>query len=134
MAVQCRRTNDNLAIALRPAQQLLTWLGRESARRKDYDSLESLLLKLHRDLKRDSRKGSGSFAESIRREDVLTARERLLAALDDFRIRAGADLAAELRAEMADLTGYYTELKSRAGKLDFLDLLLEAHKLLAGNQ
>jgi len=35
---------------LRPLQQLLTWLGRgDGVRRKDYDALESLLLKLHRD-------------------------------------------------------------------------------------
>src|SRR5258706_462339 len=77
----------------------MTWLARgDAARRADYDALESLLLKLQRDLKRDSRKGSGSFAEGVRREDVLAGRERLLAALDDFRIRAGPDLAADRRA------------------------------------
>ena len=135
MAAQSRRVNDNLVISLRPVRQFLTWLARgDSTRRKDYDTLESLLLKLHRDLKKDVRKGSGSFADTVRREDVLARRERLLAALDDFRVRAGADLAAELRAEMQDLTGYYTLLKSRAGKLDFLDLLLEARKLLKGNE
>src|SRR5205814_1064716 len=134
MAAKCRRANDNLAIALRPLGQFVTWLARgDGARRKDYDTLESLLLKLHRDLKRDPRKGSGFFAEGARREDVLTRRERLLAALDDFRIRAGADLAAELRGEMADLVDYYTDLKARAGKLDFVDLLLRAYQLLVGN-
>jgi len=135
MVSQCRRVNDNLVISLRPVQQLLTWLGRgDGIRRKDYDALESLLLKLHRDLKRDSRKGSGFFAEGVRREDVLAKRERLLTALEDFRIRAGADLASELRAEMQDLTAYYKELKDRAGKLDFVDLLLRAHELLKGNE
>ena len=134
MAAKCRRANDNLVISLRPLQQLLTWHGRgDGVRRKDYDALESLLLKLHRDLKRDLKKGSGFFAEGVRREDVLARRERLLAALEDFRIRAGADLAAELRAEMQDLTDYYKDLKDHAGKLDFVDLLLRAHELLKGN-
>src|SRR5882672_11309001 len=134
MTAQCRRANDNLVIALRPVQQLLTWLWRsDAARRKDFDTLESLLLKLARDLKRDSRKGSGSFADAVRREDVLASRERLLASLEDFRIRAGADLAAQLRAEMQDMVGYYTDLKDRSGKLDFVDLLLRACDLLKGN-
>jgi ATP-dependent helicase/nuclease subunit A len=134
MTAPCRRYNDNLVNALRPVQQLLTWLSRSDAlRRRDFDTLESLLLKLSRDLKRDSRKGSGFFAEGIRREDVLASRERLLASLEDFRIRAGADLAAQLRAEMQDLVGYYTGLKDRSGKLDFVDLLLRACELLKTN-
>src|SRR5262245_50038236 len=134
MVAKCKRTNDNLVNALRPAQQLLTWLSRSNAvRRKDYDTLESLLLKLLRDLKRDSRKGSGFFAEGARREEVLSARELLLAALEDFRIRSSADLAAELRAEMRDLVVYYTDLKARAAKLDFVDLLLRACELLKSN-
>jgi ATP-dependent exoDNAse (exonuclease V) beta subunit len=132
MMAQCRRTGDNLVAALAPVRQLLTWLARSG--RKDFDTLESLLLKLLRDLKRDSKKkGSGFFAEGVRREDVLASRDRLLASLDDFRVRAGADLAAELRAEMQDLVIDYTALKDRAGKLDFVDLLLRARDLLAEN-
>ena len=134
MAAQCKRINDNLAGSLRPLQQLLTWLGRGDAmRRKDYDTLESLLLKLQRDVKRDPRKGSGFFAEGVRREDALAGRARLLESLDGFRQRAGADLAAELRAEMADLVELYAKLKARAGKLDFVDLLLLACELLQSN-
>ncbi len=134
MAAQCKRVNDNLAGSLRPLQQLMTWLGRGDAlRRKDYDTLESLLLKLQRDVKRDPRKGSGFFAEGVRREDALAGRARLLESLDGFRQRAGADLAAELRAEMADLVDLYASLKARAGKLDFVDLLLLACELLQSN-
>jgi ATP-dependent helicase/nuclease subunit A len=139
MAAQCKRVNDNLVGSLRPLQQLLTWLDRgagaqENAnRRKDYDTLESLLLKLQRDVKRDPRKGSGFFAEGVRREDALASRARLLESLDGFRRRAGADLAAELRAEMADLVDLYASLKARAGKLDFVDLLLLACELLQSN-
>jgi ATP-dependent helicase/nuclease subunit A len=73
------------------------------------------------------------FAEGVRREDVLDSRQRLLQSLEEFRQRAGADLAAELRGEMKDLVDRYTDLKARAGKLDFVDLLLLAHKLLQSN-
>src|SRR5262249_36853930 len=91
---QGRRARANLVVALRPLAQFLTWLARgDAARRRDYDTLESLLLKLQRDLKKDTRKGSGFFADGVRREDVLAGRDRLLAALDDFRIRANAHLA-----------------------------------------
>jgi ATP-dependent helicase/nuclease subunit A len=131
MVARCKRANDNLAISLRPLQQMLTWLTR--APRTDHDTLEALLLKLHRDLKKDSRKGSGFFAEGARREDVLDSRQRLLQSLEDFRQRAGADLAAELRAEMQDLVTRYKDLKERAGKLDFVDLLLLACQLLKSN-
>ena len=73
------------------------------------------------------------FGERIRREDVLDSRQRLLQSLDEFRQQAGADLAAELRGEMQDLVDRYTDLKARAGKLDFVDLLLLAYKLLKSN-
>jgi ATP-dependent exoDNAse (exonuclease V) beta subunit len=135
MAAQAKRANDNLAVSLRPLQQLLTWLARtEGTRRNDYDALESLLLKLQRDLKRDTKKGSGPFSETVRREDVLARRERLLQALEEFRVCAGADLAAELRSEMQDLIDGYQALKARVGKLDFLDLLLLACELLRMNR
>ncbi len=134
MAAQAKRANDNLVAALRPVQQMLTWLARTgSGRRKDYDTLESLLLKLQRDLKRDIRKGSGFFADAVRREDVVASRERLFQSLEEFRVRAGADLAAELRGEMQGLIDGYQALKARAGKLDFVDLLLLACELLRTN-
>ena len=48
-------------------------------------------------------------------------------------MHAGEDLAAELRAEMQGLIDGYQTLKARAGKLDFLDLLLLACELLRTN-
>ncbi len=87
LAAQAKRANDNLAISLRPAQQLLTWIARtQESRSKDYATLESLLLKLQRDLKRDTKKGSGVFSETVRREDVLAAREKLFQLLEEFRV------------------------------------------------
>ena len=99
----------------------------------DYDTLEARLLKLDRDLRRNFKKGSGNFAPGISRQQVLDARDALLHNLDEFRRDAGADFAAALRDEMQDFVTAYTARKQRAGKLDFLDLLLLVRDLVRDN-
>jgi ATP-dependent exoDNAse (exonuclease V) beta subunit len=128
---RCSKRNDNLVKSLRPAQALVTWIERAgSPRARDYDSLESLLIKLMRDIKKNPQKGSGFFAEGVPREQVLQARQHLLDQLEAFQHAADADLAAVLRGEMWDLVVRYDQLKRRAGKLDFVDLLLLARDLV----
>jgi ATP-dependent helicase/nuclease subunit A len=134
-AARCRRTGDNLVRSLRPAQALVTWIQRAEAatRSRDRDTLESLLIKLYRDLKKNVQKGAGFFADSVPREQVVGAREQLLKNLKEFQIAADADLAATLRSEMWDLVVRYDQLKRRAGKLDFVDLLILARDLVRNN-
>jgi ATP-dependent exoDNAse (exonuclease V) beta subunit len=120
---QCARPGDNLVKSLRPLRDL-------SGGPSDYDNMEARLLKLERDLKRDFKKGSGNFAPGISRQDVLDVRDGLLRDLEAFRRDAGADFAAALRDEMQDFVAAYTERKQRAGKLDFLDLLLLVRDLV----
>jgi ATP-dependent helicase/nuclease subunit A len=134
-ASRCPKFTDNLVRSLRPAQALITWIERSEAatRSRDYDTLESLLIKLLRDLKRDTKKGSGFFANGVPREQVVGAREQLIQALSAFRDAADADLATNLRTEMWDLVKRYDMLKRRAGKLDFVDLLLLARDLVRDN-
>jgi len=130
-AGRCQKRGDNLVKALRPAQALVHWIERaEAAGPRDYDTLESLLVKLQRDLKKNLQKGSGSFAEGVPREQVVAAREHLLVQLEGFEKGADADLAATLRSEMWDLVTRYDQLKRRAGRLDFLDLLMLARDLV----
>jgi ATP-dependent helicase/nuclease subunit A len=130
-ASRCAKRYDNLVKSLRPAQALVTWIERaEEARARDYDSLESLLIKLIRDVKKNFQKGSGFFAEGVPREQVVQARQHLLDELETFQQAADADLAAILRAEMWDLVEQYNQLKRRAGKLDFVDLLLLSRDLV----
>ena len=78
------KLNDNLVRSLRPAQALITWIERAEAatRARDYDTLESLLIKLLRDLKQNTQKGSGFFAESVPREQVVAPATQLLANLE----------------------------------------------------
>jgi ATP-dependent exoDNAse (exonuclease V) beta subunit len=124
---QCTRTSDNLVRSMRPLRDL-------NSGPADYDTLEARLLKLERDLKRDFKKGSGNFAPGISRQQVLDARDGLLRDLDAFRRDAGADFAAALNEEMRDLVAAYSERKKRAGKLDFLDLLLLVRNLVRDNR
>ncbi|HEY6391985.1 MAG TPA: UvrD-helicase domain-containing protein [Bryobacteraceae bacterium] len=134
-ASRCAKPFDNLVKSLRPAQAVVTWIQRSEAatRGRDYDTLESFLIKLLGDLKKDPKKGSGFFAESLPREQVVQARGQLIANLETFQAAADADLAATLRTEMWDLVVRYDELKRRAGKLDFVDLLILARDLVRGN-
>jgi ATP-dependent helicase/nuclease subunit A len=126
-----RRVNDNLYKGLRRARDLAGSIEHaEKVSRRDYDALESLILKLARDLRRDLKKGSGAFGEGVAREDLLARRDDLLRWIDEFRRRADADLAAALRAEMTGLIEEYEERKRRAGKLDFVDLLISVRDLV----
>ena len=126
-----RRVSDNLYRGLAPVRALAVWIERaENAGPRDHDAVESLLLKLARDLRRDMKKGSGEYGGGAAREDLLAGRDELLRWIDEFRRRADADLAALLRSEMTSLVNEYNERKRRAGKLDFVDLLISVRDLV----
>jgi ATP-dependent helicase/nuclease subunit A len=119
-----RRVTDNLYRGLAPARALAEWIERaENAGPRDYDELEALLLKLGRDLRRDL-KGSGVYGDRVAREDLVARRDELRRWIEEFRRRSDADLAAQLRDEMAGLVEEYDDRKQRSGKLDFVDLLI----------
>ena len=64
------------------------------------------------------------------RAQVLAAKDALEASLLRFAQRADADLAALLQQELLECVDLYDGLKTRAGALDFLDLLLRARNLV----
>jgi ATP-dependent exoDNAse (exonuclease V) beta subunit len=134
MSAKPRRVNDNLYRGLAPARALAGWIDKaESAGPRDYDALEGLLLKLGRDLRRDLKKGSGEYGGGIGREELVLRRDELLRWTEEFRRRADADLAVELREEMRSLIDEYNQRKQRAGKLDFVDLLISVRDLIRDN-
>lgn len=116
-----------------PARRLRDAVARaEAVRPRDHDGLEAALVDLaaDRDFRR-ARAGRGTFYfKEITRAAVREAHAELVAALDAFRRDADADLAAAIRAELRDALGRYEVAKTRAGALDFLDLLLRARALL----
>jgi ATP-dependent helicase/nuclease subunit A len=87
-----------------------------------------MVLKLGRDL-RDLKKGSGAYGE-VPREELLAKREDLVRWIGEFRRRADADLAAALREEMRGVVDEFERRKHRAGKLDFVDLLIKVRNLV----
>ena len=131
---RCLNQRDELFQALRPARDVVTWTERaERERARDYDQLEGLLIKLGKNLKSDKRKGRGTFAEGLPREEVTSAREKLVDALEEFQRQADADLAALLQGELKELVQRYEEQKQLVGDLDFVDLLIRARDLIRGN-
>ena len=128
---------DNLYLDTDPVRRLSRELGpsppMESA--ADLDGLEAQLIDLrrNRDFKR-LRKGSGpTYAKGVTRAQVLEARDALVRELDDFNIRADADLSALLHGELLACVDRYQNVKAREGALDFLDLLLRARDLIREN-
>jgi ATP-dependent helicase/nuclease subunit A len=104
----------------------------EAVRGRDHDALESVLIALCTGRRWDWKGYGGGFGE-IEREEVFRRRAELRARLEKFRDDAGANLAPLLRDELWPIVGIYEELKRRAGRLDFLDLLLVARNLVREN-
>ncbi|MGE3276555.1 MAG: UvrD-helicase domain-containing protein [Vicinamibacterales bacterium] len=99
---------------------------------EDYDGWEARLAGLGAKA-RELRDGKGSgaqYSRSVPRQAVLDARDMLVDALEDFRAKADADLAALVHASLAGATARYEQRKLRAGVLDFLDLLIRARNLV----
>ena len=100
----------------------------------DVDGWEALLIRLVSSSEfKDVRKKTGKkpdYGPGVGRQSVLLAFENLAASLAGFASRADADLAALLQQELLSAVDAYDELKTRAGGLDFLDLLLKARNLV----
>lgn len=103
----------------------------ESVAPRDYDALEDTLLRLLLGNQRHwGWKGRGERFGPITRAEAFVRRDAIKSRLGEFRERAGANLAPALRAELWPMVEHYDELKRRAGRLDFLDLLLLARNLV----
>ena len=132
-----------LAACATPADGLYadTWLARrisvdvsvsETLAPRDHDGLESGLVELARSRQfRRPRKGyDRNYRGGVTRDEILAAHAELGEALEDFARRADADLAALLQQELFTTVDAYEALKTRAGSVDFLDLLLRARNLV----
>jgi ATP-dependent helicase/nuclease subunit A len=134
LASQAEDREDWAAKSLAEIARVATEIQRrEEIRGRDYDGLEEELRELGRP-KFWGWKGRGKwFAKGLAREDVLARRQATKAELDRVLELAGADLAACLREDLRPLVSAYDDLKKRAGKLDFLDLLLLARDMVQGH-
>jgi ATP-dependent exoDNAse (exonuclease V) beta subunit len=100
----------------------------------DLDGWEAILVRLASSGEfKDVRKRCGRKADygaGISRAQVLAAYDSLADSLAAFARRADADLAVLLQQELLGCVDAYGRMKSAAGALDFLDLLLEARDLV----
>src|SRR5579864_1935515 len=80
LSAKCQRSRDFLFEDLRPVRDTAGAIRRlEEVAARDHDTLEGLLIKLSGDLRSGKkRKGSGAYAEDVKREDVVAAREKLM--------------------------------------------------------
>ena len=124
-----RRLSDEIAL-----QQAFGDTGRAGP--TYYDAWEAGLVDLSRDrILATAKQGRGAtYGEGVRRQAVSTAVTDVRARLDQFRMDADADLAARLQQELQGALEGYARMKSQAGALDFLDLLLIARNLVRDNR
>ena len=127
--------SNNLFLDTAPARAMSEDIRAvERARPRDYDGLEAtfVLMASDRQFKRlrDPRKGKVQFSKQVKRDDILALIGELMAATDSFVEDAGSDLAPLLQAELGETVAEYQKLKERAGRLDFLDLLIRTRDLL----
>jgi ATP-dependent exoDNAse (exonuclease V) beta subunit len=131
--------NDPLCTSTEPARRLSDEIGLQQEfgdiGTPDYDGWEAGLVDLSRDRALGNvRHGRGAlYKDGVRRDMVLNAVDELRSRLDQFRMDADADLAALLQRALRGATARYETLKSGAGALDFLDLLVRARDLVRGN-
>jgi ATP-dependent exoDNAse (exonuclease V) beta subunit len=129
------RRGDKLYLDMRPAMLAARAIKTHDElrpRRRDYDGVEATLVELaaNRDFI-NPRQGSGSsYGDGVSRGTVIEQHKKIVAVLRNFRRVANADLAALLQDDLRGPMTTYAALKQDAGRLDFVDLLLEARNLV----
>lgn len=126
---------DKLTLALREIERFSRDVARTELIRgsRDYEGLEGQLFALRTSWKwKDN--GAARARHRFGRDEVLALRQAMKDDLDDFCAAAGADLAALLQVELRGMIFDFESLKTKAGKVDFQDLLLRTRDLLAKNR
>jgi ATP-dependent helicase/nuclease subunit A len=105
----------------------------ETVRGRDYDGLEAALGDLARQRSWGYKGAKKTSFGSVSRDEALARRDSVKADLDAFLSKSNADLAPLLQEALQPALAAYEELKTRGGRLDFLDLLIKARDLIRDN-
>lgn len=108
---------------------------RDRMRDGDVDpiALDADLCQLSKSLRKPKRKLNGDWSGDVKAPEVERRFRELIDALGRYRGDADAWLAPRLKAGLEDALRDYEALKQAAGRLDPVDLLLEARRLLRGH-
>ncbi len=133
------RRGDRLFHATQPARALAQTIRATDAirpRRRDYDGIEAQIVELSANRHfTNPRRGAGTqYGEGVARAHVLDRHKKIVEVLQRFARVADADLAAHLQQELRDPIAIYDRLKTESGRLDFVDLLLEARDLIRDHE
>jgi ATP-dependent exoDNAse (exonuclease V) beta subunit len=105
----------------------------ETVRGRDYDGLEAALGDLARYRSWSYKGAKRTSFGSMSRDDALARRDSAKADLDAFLRKSNADLAPLLQEALQPALVAYEDLKTRGGRLDFLDLLIKTRNLIRDN-
>src|SRR5205823_2175147 len=100
---------------------------------RDYDGLEADLRNLLRVASWRTRGARATSFGDLTRDAVLARRDRIYSNLKGFVELSDADLAPLLHSALQAPIAQYERLKTRAGRLDFLDLLIKTRDLIRDN-
>ncbi len=124
------RLTQNLAEMARFIQEVTRL---EAVSGRDYDGLEAELRAFARWRSWTYKGAQRTTFGALSRDEVLARRDRLKAELDAFIAASDADLAPLLQEALKPAVTDYENLKSKLGRLDFLDLLLRTRDLVRYN-
>ena len=132
LAAHADSESDYLAQNLQKLDRYLAELRRreEVTGERDHDGLEAELVEVCRWKEWRWRGGGKHFGGGLSRAEVLERRDQTKARLEELVSRLNADLAACLHRELRPPIEAYDALKTRAGRLDFLDLLLRTRDMV----
>jgi ATP-dependent exoDNAse (exonuclease V) beta subunit len=105
----------------------------EAIRGRDYDGLEAEFRGLARGRAWDGKGSPRTTFGQVSREEVLARRDQAKARLQEFIAHSDADIAPLIHEALQAPISEYEILKARAGRLDFLDLLIKARDLIRNN-
>jgi ATP-dependent helicase/nuclease subunit A len=134
LAAESSWPEDPLASNLADIARFIGETGRlEQVSGRDYDGLEAELRSLARLRSWRARGTRARTFGDLTRDEVLARRDQVKSNLDAFVVASDADLAPLLHQALMAPIAEYELLKTRAGRLDFLDLLIKARNLIRDN-
>jgi ATP-dependent helicase/nuclease subunit A len=131
LAAETSRPDDHLARNLGEIRRFVDENARaEAVRGRDYDGLEASLRGLARARSWTYQGFRRTRFGALPRDEVLLRRNTVKENLDAFIAASDADLAPLLHEALQSAVGAYEALKSRTGRLDFLDLLIKTRDVI----